>query len=234
MRGRIGDWVMAKTAVRKGQKRRTGRKQTRTSMWPWYLAGALSVSAVLAYDHRAQILPMAAPFYTASIAKPRPVDKQPAPEKRVQTSQSAAKPALAMPAMRPVEQAAVNVGALKTVDEQKPSGRKPGTFYFCTETLENCVVDGGTFWYGRRKIQIADIQAPKIKQAKCDDERKLGSLAKKRLWEILNAGEVQLASVSGQNTQVTVGQGRSIGDMLVSEGLARRTSGGKPGWCAQG
>ena len=225
---------MAKTAVRKGQKRRTSRKQTKTSMWPWYLAGVLSVSAVLGYEHRAQILPMTAPFYTASIAKPRPVEKQSAPEKRVEKSQPSAKPALAMPAVRPVEQAVVDVGSLKIVGEQTAAGRKPGTFYFCTETLENCVVDGGTFWYGRRKIQIADIQAPKIKQAKCDDERKLGSLAKKRLWELLNAGEVQLASVSGQNAQVIVGQGRSIGDMLVSEGLARRPSGGKQGWCAQG
>lgn len=225
---------MAKTAVRKGQKRRTGRKQTKTSMWPWYLAGVLSVSAVLGYEHRAQILPMTAPFYTASIAKPRPVEKQSAPEKRVEKSQPSAKPALAMPAVRPVEQAVVDVGSLKIVGEQTAAGRKPGTFYFCTETLENCVVDGGTFWYGRRKIQIADIQAPKIKQAKCDDERKLGSLAKKRLWELLNAGEVQLASVSGQNAQVIVGQGRSIGDMLVSEGLARRPSGGKQDWCAQG
>ena len=93
-----------------------------------------------------------------------------------------------MPAMRPAEQAAVDVGALKSIDGQKTigaqntAGRKPGTFYFCTETLENCVVDGGTFWYGRRKIQISGIQAPKIKQAKCDNQLKLGSLAKKRLW----------------------------------------------------
>ncbi|URK88074.1 hypothetical protein LP421_11180 [Rhizobium sp. RCAM05350] len=219
---------MAKTAVRKGQKRRAGRKQTKASMWPWYLAGILSVSAVLAYEHRAAIMPMTTPFYTASIAKPRPVEKQPAPEKRVETRQPVARPALAMPSMRPVEQAALEPFA------RAPSGRKPGTFYFCTETLENCVVDGGTFWYGRRKIQISGIQAPKIKQAKCDNERKLGSLAKKRLWEILNVGDVQLAGVSGQDAQVMVGQGRSVGDMLVSEGLARRASAGKQGWCAQG
>lgn len=219
---------MAKTAVRKGQKRRTSRKQTKASMWPWYLAGVLSVSAVLAYEHRAAILPVAAPFYTASIAKPRPLEKRSVPEKQVEPRLAVAKPALAMPAMRPVEQAALQPPV--SVD----SGRKPGTFYFCTETLENCVVDGGTFWYGRRKVQISGIQAPRIKQAKCDNERKLGSLAKKRLWEILNAGDVQLASVSGSGAEVTVGRGRSIGDMLVSEGLAQRTSGGKQGWCAQG
>lgn len=224
---------MAKAAVRKGQKRRTGRNQTKTSMWPWYLAGVLSVSAVLGYEHRAQILPIAAPFYTASIGKPRSVEKQTVPERRVEKTQASAKPeltipALAMPGTRPVEQAVLGPAA------GLPTGRKPGTFYFCTETLENCVVDGGTFWYGRRKIQISGIQAPRIKQAKCDNERKLGSLAKKRLWEILNTGGVQLASVSGSDVQVTVGQGRSIGDMLVSEGLARHTSGGKQSWCAQG
>ena len=98
---------MAKTPARKGQKRRAGRKQVKASMWRWYLAGVLSVSAVLAYDHRAQIMPMTAPFYTASIAKPRPVEKQPAPEKRVEKIQSVARPALAMPAMRPVKQAAL-------------------------------------------------------------------------------------------------------------------------------
>lgn len=220
---------MAKTAARKGQKRRTVRKKAQGGMWPWYLAGILSVSAVIAYEHRAAIMPMAAPFYTASITKTRAVEKQAAvPEKRVEKTQPAARPALAMPAMRPVEQA-----ALDTPDLQ-PTGRKPGTFYFCTETLENCVVDGGTFWYGRRKIQIAEIQAPRIKQAKCDNERKLGSLAKKRLWEILNAGGVQLAAASGPGARVTVGQGRSIGDILVSEGLARRIGDGKNGWCAQG
>ncbi|MBP1860840.1 hypothetical protein [Rhizobium herbae] len=231
---------MAKTAARKGQKRRASRKQSKGSMWPWYLVGILSVGAAVAYDHRVEIMPMTAPFYTASIAKPRPVEKQSAPEKRVEKIQPIAKPALAMPAVRPIEQAAVDVGALKPVGEQRVVGAqtavggKPGAFYFCTETLENCVVDGGTFWYGRRKIQIADIQPPRIKQAKCDNERKLGSLAKKRLWEILNAGDVQLVGASGQDATVTVGQGRSIGDMLVSEGLARRRADGKRGWCAQG
>ena len=130
---------------------------------------------------------MAAPFYTASIAK---CDRwrNRAPEKQSQKDKAVARPALAMPA-------ACALSSRRPWNRRAAPARggKPGTFYFCTETLENCVVDGGTFWYGRRKIQIADIQPPRIKQAKCDNERKLGSLAKKRLWEILNAGEVQLA-----------------------------------------
>ncbi len=227
---------MAKTAGRKGQRRRTGRKPAKGGMWPWYLAGVLSVGAAVAYDHRAEIAPMAAPFYTASIVKVRPV------EKRAEKQPDKARPALAMPTpgARPVEQVALEPPARLTGEVKSRDG-KPGTFYFCTETLENCVVDGGTFWYGRKKIQIADIQAPRIKQAKCDNERKLGSLAKRRLWEILNAGKVQLAAAgsgkagtSGQDARVTVGEGRSIGDMLVAEGLARRGADGKRGWCAEG
>ena len=42
-----GSRVMAKTAARKGQKRRSGRKQAKGGMWPWYLAGVLSVSAAV-------------------------------------------------------------------------------------------------------------------------------------------------------------------------------------------
>lgn len=229
---------MAKTAGRKGQKRRTSRKQTKGGMWPWYLTAVLSIGAALAYDHRSEILPVAAPFYTASIARHEPVDRHEPAKKRAEKRpemlkseklrSEKPKPALAMPKpdTRPLEQ----VGP-------QPSARKPGSFYFCTETLENCVVDGGTFWYGRRKIQIADIRAPRIKQAKCDNERKIGSLAKRRLWELLNAGEVQLAAAegtSGQTARVMVGQGRSVGDMLVSEGLARKRADGKQGWCAEG
>ncbi|HTO30158.1 MAG TPA: hypothetical protein VL202_03095 [Pararhizobium sp.] len=227
---------MAKTAARKPRKRRASRKQAKGGMWLWYLAGILSVSAVVAYDRRAEILPMAKPFYTASIATNRPAEKREKPvehrverksEKPVQKVSEARVdhpvPALALPTpdTRPVEQAALDQTA-----------RKPASFYFCTETFENCVVDGGTFWYGRRKVEIADIRAPRIKQAKCDNERKLGSLAKRRLWEILNASDVHLAG-AGAGVRVMAANGQSIGAMLVSEGLAYPKANGKQGWCTQ-
>jgi hypothetical protein len=228
---------MAKTAARKPRKRRASTKQAKGGMWHWYLAGILSVGAVVAYDHRAEIMPMATPFYTASIAKVQPAEKrEKSPEHRVE--QKAEKPpqkviearvdhpvpalALPMPDTRPVEQAAL---------DQTP--RMAGSFVFCTETFENCVVDGGTFWYGRRKVEIADILAPRIKQAKCDNERKVGSLAKRRLWEILNAGEVHLAGGNGAGARVMVANGQSAGAVLVSEGLAFPKSEDKRGWCTQ-
>lgn len=231
---------MAKTAARKGQRRRPARKPVKGGMWPWYLAGMLSVGAAVAYDHRAAIMPMAAPFHTASIARERPVEKHAEPTVR---HGEKPRPALALPTpgVRPVKQGAVEQAALEPparvgIGDTSRSG-KPAAFYFCTQTLENCVVDGGTFWYGRQKISIAGIRVPRIKQAKCDNERKLGSLAKRRLWEILNAGDVRLAA-AGEGTArarsavVMIGAGRSAGDILVSEGLARQ--GDKAGWCAEG
>ncbi|KQS93922.1 MULTISPECIES: hypothetical protein [unclassified Rhizobium] len=228
---------MAKTTARKPRKRRASAKQAKDGMWQWYLAGVLSVGAVVAYDNRAEIMPMATPFYTASIAKVHPAEKrEKAAEHRVERNaeKSVRKvieadvdhpvPALAlpMPDSRPVEQAAL---------DQTP--RRSGSFVFCTETFENCVVDGGTFWYGRKKVEIADILAPRIKQAKCDNERKVGSLAKRRLWEILNAGDVHLAGGDGAGARVMVANGQSAGAVLVSEGLAFPKSEGKRGWCTQ-
>lgn len=239
---------MAKTAGRKPRKRQASSKQanggTKGGMWPWYVAGVMSVSAAIAYDHRTEIMQMAMPFYTASIVKARPAEKrektadhrvEKAVEKPrgkgIEASVDHPVPALALPTpdTRPVEQAALDL-----------TSHKPGGFYFCTETFENCVVDGDTFWYGRQKVEIADIRAPRIKQAKCDNERKLGSLAKKRLWEILNAGDVRLAAAgdgkiaaSSAGVRVMVGDGRSVGTMLVSEGLALPSADAKQGWCTQ-
>ena len=242
---------MARAAAKKTRKRRTSRKQAKGGMWHWYLAGLLTVGSVVAYDHRAQIMPMADAFYTASVTEQRPAVKE---RDRRQSEKTAKQPpvrsaatnsALGRPALPPeglTQQASLpssmptpGMRPAEAVGGEPGAAGKAGKFYFCTETLENCVVDGGTFWYGRQQVRIADIRAPKIKQARCDNERKLGSLAKKRLWEILNSGTVELAAATtGQGARVPVGQGRSIGDMLVAEGLARRQADGKDGWCGQG
>lgn len=229
---------MAKAAARKGRKRTTKSKAAKGGMWPWYLAGIVSVGAVFAYDHRADLLPMAEPIHTASVThsvvRPQPLEQQAEkpPERR--------KPALALPTpgVRPFaqsEERAVEQAMFTPPADLPGTAGKPGRFHFCTQSFENCVVDGGTFWYGRRQVSLAGVETPRIKQAKCDNERKLGSLAKRRLWQLLNDGEVRLApSGSGKATAavVTVGSGRSVSDVLVAEGLAFAKTGAKPGWCA--
>ena len=101
----------------------------------------------------------------------------------------------------------------------------------------NCVVDGDTFWMNGEKIRIADIDTPEINPPRCASEGELGNRAKRRLLALLNEGAFELKSVDrdqdryGRKLRVVVRKGRSLGDVLVSEGLARTWSGRREPWC---
>ncbi len=103
---------------------------------------------------------------------------------------------------------------------------------------KTCVVDGDTFWLDGVKIRIADIDTPEISEPKCDSEYELGMKATYRLRELLNEGPFELNSIGnrdedqhGRKLRVVVRNGRSLGDQLVSEGLARTWSGRREPWC---
>jgi endonuclease YncB( thermonuclease family) len=104
-------------------------------------------------------------------------------------------------------------------------------------TRSDCVVDGDTFWLGRTKIRIADIDAPEIGGARCASEKVLGIKAQRRLSVLLSAGGFELKSLGrkkdkyGRDLYVVVRAGRSLGDQLVREGLARTWSGRRMPWC---
>ena len=100
------------------------------------------------------------------------------------------------------------------------------------------MVDGDTFWLDRRKVRIADIDTPEIGEPKCDAEFALGMKATRRLRELLNAGPFTLEAIPGRDQdkygrdlRVVVRSGRSLGDQLVQEGLARTWSGRREPWC---
>lgn len=101
----------------------------------------------------------------------------------------------------------------------------------------NCVVDGDTFWHQGEKIRIADIDTPELSPPRCAREKQLGQAAKRRLHALLNAGRFSLNAGwrdedrYGRNLRTVTRQGRSIGDILVSEGLARRLDGSRHPWC---
>lgn len=102
----------------------------------------------------------------------------------------------------------------------------------------NCVVDGDTIWLEGTKIRIADIDTPEVGQPRCDYEYDLGMQATYRLVDLLNAGpwDVQLIGSRdedqyGRKLRVLNRNGRSIGDMLVAEGLARTWTGRREPWC---
>lgn len=101
----------------------------------------------------------------------------------------------------------------------------------------NCVVDGDTFRFHRQEIRIADIDAPELSPPRCEAERVKGEAAKLRLLALLNAGKFALASGDrdedkyGRKLREVTRDGRSIGDTLVNEGLARRWDGARQPWC---
>ncbi|WP_187336983.1 thermonuclease family protein [Novosphingopyxis iocasae] len=101
-----------------------------------------------------------------------------------------------------------------------------------------CVVDGDTIWLEGVKIRIADIDTPEISQPRCDYEYDLGIKARDRLVVLLNQGEFEAVTIGsrdedqyGRKLRVLLRDGRSIGDQLVAEGLARTWSGRREPWC---
>ncbi|TAV82405.1 thermonuclease family protein [Rhizobium ruizarguesonis] len=102
----------------------------------------------------------------------------------------------------------------------------------------NCVVDGDTLWNNDVKIRIADIDTPEISQPHCAAEKALGERATVRLMDLVNAGSFDILAWknrdkdrNGRKLRVLVRDGRSIGDILVSEGLARTWTGKREPWC---
>lgn len=112
-------------------------------------------------------------------------------------------------------------------------------FAFCGPgNRENCVVDGDTIHYGGAKIRLEDIDAPETHRHRCAAELALGRRATERLLELMNAGPFTVLHRGdrdqdryGRKLRTIERDGISLGDILVSEGLARRWDGGRRGWC---
>jgi endonuclease YncB( thermonuclease family) len=118
------------------------------------------------------------------------------------------------------------------------SGGVRASFSLChTGDRYNCVVDGDTLWVQGVKIRIADIDAPETHDFKCRSEKVLGDRATSRLRELVNSGTVILSSIDrdedvfGRKLRIVMVDGRSVGDTLVGEGLARWYEGGRRPWC---
>ncbi|WP_231462892.1 thermonuclease family protein [Sphingomonas sp. URHD0057] len=101
----------------------------------------------------------------------------------------------------------------------------------------DCVVDGDTFWFQGEDIRIADIDAPETHEWQCPSEKALGDNATQRLHELLNSGPVSLQSIDrdtdiyGRKLRLVYVNGSSVGETLISEGLAHRYVRGKLPWC---
>jgi endonuclease YncB( thermonuclease family) len=112
------------------------------------------------------------------------------------------------------------------------------TFSHCGLVRRTCVVDGDTFWLHGQKIRMADIDTPEVSQPQCAAEKALGGRATDRLVALLSQGPFEMTSIGdrdedryGRKLRVIVRGGRSLGDQLVAEGLARTWTGKREPWC---
>ena len=101
----------------------------------------------------------------------------------------------------------------------------------------NCVVDGDTLYYRGAKIRIADIDTPETHPSRCAKEARLGNAATQRLHALVNAGPFGLQSIDrdedpyGRKLRLVTRGGRTIGQDLVDQGLARWYGSGRQSWC---
>ena len=103
---------------------------------------------------------------------------------------------------------------------------------------DHCVIDGDTIKYQGVTIRIEDIDTPETRKAKCAEEAALGDRATLRLIQLLNAGPFKVVHDGGRDEdrygrklRLLERHGRSLGAVLVEEGLARRWEGRRRGWC---
>ena len=88
------------------------------------------------------------------------------------------------------------------------------------------MVDGDTIWHDGIKIRIADIDTPELSQPKCSSEKELAEMAAARLLALLNEGPFEMIQIGN-----LIRNGKSIGDQLTHEGLARKWTGQREPWC---
>jgi endonuclease YncB( thermonuclease family) len=99
------------------------------------------------------------------------------------------------------------------------------------------IIDGDTFHYAGEKIRIADIDTPEVR-GRCAYETQLAARATRRMDELLHQGPFELQRIDrdedryGRKLRVVTRGGRSLGDQLVAEGLARTWTGRREPWCA--
>lgn len=99
-------------------------------------------------------------------------------------------------------------------------------------------VDGDTLDHGGDRYRLVGFDTPETYRAQCAAEKELGLKAKHRLTDIIRvAGTVDLEiepsrDKYGRFLAVARADGRDVGAILISEGLARPYDGGKrQPWC---
>lgn len=246
---------MAKAASSRPKRRRkTAKKATGGRLWFWLLALVVVLGGIIAHDNSAALRRFAASTFPGHSASPSGPKQAPGsrPATAAHESAQVKPPVPPLPVGRVREAATVEEVLARQpalpiagAGSEKPSAETlvgqgyRNTFYFCgTSGLDNCVADGGVFWFHKQEIRLADVVAPKTENARCDSERQKGFAAKVRLRTLLNQGNFDLVDWPnadgdgrGRKLRVVMRNGQSIGQQLVREGLVHGVSDAGRPWC---
>ncbi len=121
----------------------------------------------------------------------------------------------------------------------QPRDDLTGAFHVCTSALtRTCVIDGDTIRHQGTTIRVLDIDAPEVFSLRCEAEAARGRAATRRLTELMNQGAFSLVASGdsdidryGRTLRTIKRDGRSLGAILVAEGLARPWDGARRSWC---
>lgn len=226
------------------KRRKSARSSAGHGMTSWLVALAVVAGGIALYDNRDTVMKEMAPRLStekrvaSSNAKSETWREKPASERATAKGTKGPVPPAnvgvvkaAVPAARP----AVTTATAGPLTGENFSGK----FYFCgVSGLDNCVMTGDTFWYKKTKIVLADIAAPRTDGAACQQERDRGFAAKVRLKDLLSSGRFDLETLKAQAAggapgvmRVATRNGRSLGSILVSEGLAKPRMARQQSWC---
>ncbi|TDK39108.1 hypothetical protein E2F50_02950 [Rhizobium deserti] len=175
----------------------------------------------------------------------RPVTLRPAtPPDQNQTAAIIPPAPIGKPGMDVTSQSAVPSQPSETkTGEAKPgealAGAYQAKFYLCgTAKQDDCVMAPDRFMFHGQKIRLVGIEVPDIKKPRCESERIKASDAELRVRAFLDSGPFELVTWQGNGDEIeghklrdVTRNGRSLADVLVNEGLAKRPGAGKGGWC---
>lgn len=102
---------------------------------------------------------------------------------------------------------------------------------------KTCVVDGDTVWLNGMNLRLLDFDTPEPQTNICGGEREiaLANQASARLLELLNTNDWTVETFGTDRYDRTLAtiriDGVDVGDILISENLARRWPDGPEWWC---
>jgi endonuclease YncB( thermonuclease family) len=126
-------------------------------------------------------------------------------------------------------------GAVITADMS--AGMHTGGISECGLIRRTCLVDGDTGWQDGTKWRLQNIDAPEMDdKAQCSAEREKARTSLARLIELMAGGYI--IKSSGRNDRygralvdITLRDGRNVGQVLMAEGLAQPWPNTGNVWC---